>query len=131
MGSKSSNYVSTVETVDNSAINGLASVRGDGNKVNVLDNDAIKDAFAFANKNNDGTNKSLGDVIGVFGSLANKAFESSAKTTSDALKGITSTTGSLNSAITTATTKLQNSGIDPQVILLGVLALVGFMVFKK
>ena len=33
MGSKSSNTVVTTETVDNSAINGLASVRGDGNKV--------------------------------------------------------------------------------------------------
>lgn len=131
MSSKSSSSVVTTETVDNSAVNGLAGVRGDGNITNVTDNESIKDAFAFANKNSDGTAKSLGDVIGVFGSLANKAFDSAAKTTNDALKGVTGSTASLNSAITTAQTKLQNSGLDPQMIILGVLALVAVIAFKK
>lgn len=131
MGSKTSSYVSTSEQVDNSNQQALGAARGDGNIVTVTDNDAIKDAFAFANYNSDGTVKSLGDVIGVFGSLANKAFESASNSTSDALKAASNSSNTLNNAIASATTKLQNSGIDPQMLLLAGAALLGFIIFKK
>lgn len=131
MGSKTSSYVSTNEEIDNSNIQALGAARGDGNTVTVTDNEAIKDAFAFANYNTDGTSKTLGDVIGVFGSLANKAFESASTSTSDALKAASSSAGTLNSAIASATTKLQNNGIDPQMLLLVGAALLGFIIFKK
>lgn len=132
-GSKSSTSSSTTnnEFLDNSNIQALGAARGDNNTVTVTDNDAIKDAFAFAQTNSDGTIKSLGDVLGTFGSLANKAFESASKTTSDALNLSKNSTSSLNDAISNATTKLQNNGIEPQLLIFAALGLVGVILFKK
>lgn len=149
MGSKSSVVTNVTETVDNSAIDAQAGVRGSNNITQILDggalekafaasnsalssnNDAIRQAFTFANHNADGTAKSFGDVMGIFGSLADKAFDNAARQSNNALSAVSSSTNSLNSAIQAAQTKLANSGIDPQMIVLGAMALVAFIVFRK
>lgn len=146
---KSSVVTQVTETVDNSAINGLAGVRGNNNITQVLDADAISgalgfasknadvqskalnDAFAFGKANADTSSKAFGDVMGIFGGLANKAFDSAAKQTSNAMSAVTEGTTKLNSAISTAQTKLANSGIDPQVIVIASLVLAGVIVFVK
>lgn len=132
-GSRSTTTAQTTnnEWLDNSNIQALGAARGDNNVVTVTDNEAIKEAFAFAKTNTDGTAKSLGDVLGTFGSLANEAFKNASKTTSDALNLSKNSTTSLNDAIATATTKLQNNGIDPQVLILAAMGLMTIILFKK
>lgn len=147
MGKKNTNITQIEETVDNSAQNGgVSAVRGDGNVTNVLDADAIasafsfsdaatktalntnssalKEAFSFANNNNTG-------LIGLFGDLANKAFDNANKQTNAALNTVSNSTSTLNSAIQTAQTKLQNNGIDPQKLIFGALLLTAFIVFRS
>lgn len=60
MGSKSS--YSTYEVNDASQVQGLAAVRGDGNTVSVLDGDAIKQAFASADRNSEGLFATIADI---------------------------------------------------------------------
>lgn len=60
MGSKT-NY-QTNEVNDASQVQGLAAVRGDGNSVQVLDGDAIKTAFAAADRNSAGLFSTVADI---------------------------------------------------------------------
>lgn len=135
MGSKTSSYVSTNEHLDNSQVQGVAAVRGDGNTVQLLDNDAIKNALAFANKTADGSAKSTGDLLNVFGSLADRVFGDAAKQSQDTIKRISESSNNVNNAVSSAFnsayTKAQNNGLDPQMIIFAVMALGALFIFKK
>lgn len=80
MGSKSYSSVSTNEQLDNSQVQGVNALRGDGNTFQVLDGEAIKNAFAFGMQNSEGQAKNVGDMLKTFGTVADKtlknAFES-------------------------------------------------------
>lgn len=133
--SSSSSSVTTNEHLDNSQVQGLAAVRGDGNTVQLLDNDAIKNALAFANRTADGNAKSTGDLLNVFGSLADKVFSNAAQQSQDTIKRMSESSNNVNNAVSSAFnaayTKAQNSGIDPQMIIFAVLGLGALFLFKK
>jgi hypothetical protein len=142
MGSKSSSYVSTVENVDNSSTNGLATTRGDGNSVNILDNGAIEKVFQFADRTSEGQAKSIGDVLNTFTTLASKTLDGAYKSGQAAVdavnqnadttaKRLSETTNGLNNAISNAYNSAQNNGYDPQKIVVGVFLLVAFIMYKK
>lgn len=129
MGSKSSSTVITNN--DESQIQALAAVRGDGNTTQILDGDAIKEAFTFGTANSANQSATLGEVLKTVDSLSTKfigaAADNSNATISALQNGLTNATGSIQ----TAYTKANSGGIDPQVVLLGVglLAVLAF-VFK-
>ena len=135
MGSKTNTSISTSEHLDNSQVQGVAAVRGDGNTVQLLDNDAIKNALAFANKTADGSAKSTGDLLNVFGSLADRVFGDAAKQSQDTIKRISESSNNVNNAVSSAFnsayTKAQNNGLDPQMIIFAVMALGALFIFKK
>lgn len=85
MSSKSSSSIVTTENIDNSSLNGLATTRGDGNSVNILDAGAIKDALQFAGRAADGQAAGVGDMLKTFGTLANSTLTNAYKSSQDAL----------------------------------------------
>lgn len=131
MGSKSSNVVQTFTTVDESVIQGLAGVRGDGNTTQVLDGEAIKEAFTFGTAANAGQLQTIGQVLGTIDNLAGKVISAANDNSTSAIKamqsGLSTTSGSIQSAYAQAA----NSGIDPQKALLGLGALAALaFIFK-
>lgn len=132
MASKSTSIVNTNEQLDNSQVQGVNALRGDGNTFQVLDGDAIKNALAFASKTADGQAKSTGDLLSVFGSLVDKAFNNAASQSQETIKRLSESTNNVNNAVTSAYAKAQNLGIDPQFLVMGVMGLgVLFIFFKK
>jgi len=129
MGSKSSTIIDTTNINDESQIQALAAVRGDSNTTQILDGDAIKQAFTFGTANSAGQTQTIGEVLKTVDSLSTKFIESAAansNATIDALQsGMAATTGSIQSAYTRANA----GGMDPQVVLLGVgvLAVLAFI----
>lgn len=128
MGSKSTNIVTT--TNDESQIQALAAVRGDGNTTQVLDGDAIKQAFTFGTTNAANQSATIGEVLKTVDSLSTKfmtsAAENSTATINALQNGLTTATG----GIQTAYTKANSGGLDPQLILLGVGVLTLAFIFK-
>jgi hypothetical protein len=128
MGSKSTNIVATQN--DESQIQALAAVRGDGNTTQVLDGDAIKQAFTFGTASSANQAASLGEVLKTVDSLSTKFMTSAAENsnaTIDALQnGMKTATGSIQ----TAYSKANSGGLDPQLILLGAGVLALAFIFK-
>lgn len=161
MGSKSTSIVNTNEQLDNSQVQGVNALRGDGNTFQVLDGEAIKNAFAFGMQNSEGQAKNVGDMLKTFGTVADKtlknAFESGQEAlgfadkntdksfgfasdvfksfvdgTNDTTKRLAEVGNSANSAIMSAYGRAQNNGLDPQMLVMGALGLgVLFIIFKK
>lgn len=160
MGSKTNTSISTSEQLDNSQVQGVNAIRGDANTLQLLDGDAIKQAFAFGNQNSEGQAKSIGDTLKTFGTLADKtlknAFESGQEAlgfaskasdksygfstdvfksfvdgTKDAQRRLAESGNTANSAVMSAYSRAQNNGLDPQTLMLGALALGALFIFKK
>lgn len=123
MGSKSTSVVQTTTNNEQDTINGLASVKGDANTVNVLDADAIRSAFAFGAGVNDQAGLNLGRLLDTTNSLATLAMTNAAATTSSAIDAMQSGATNTASAINAAYTRSSNSGIDPMMAMLGLGAL--------
>lgn len=128
MGSKSSNTVITSN--DESQVQALAAVRGDGNTTQILDGDAIKQAFTFGTANSANQSATIGEVLKTVDSLSTKFMATAAENsnaTIDALQnGMKTATGSIQ----TAYSKANSGGLDPQLILLGVGVLAMAFIFK-
>lgn len=119
---------SIVETVNNqNQVQGLAALNTQGNSntttTNILDADAIKQAFTYGGQVNAGQSATMSDLFKTVGTLSHDAItaaaENSNKTISALQSGLSSATGSIQSAYAQAA----NSGIDPQKALLGLAAL--------
>lgn len=131
-GSKSStsSTLQTTNNTDSSNIQALAAARGDGNNVQVLDGDAIREAFSFASEKDKTSSKSLGEFLGVFDSLANKMFESAALQNAKALDTVAKSSSNVTSAVESAFSK-SNNALDPQIIIFAIIGLSAFIIFKK
>lgn len=130
---KSTSIVNTTNQQDQ--INGLASLKteGTGNTITtqVLDGDAIKQAFTYGGAVNAGQTQTIDSMFNTVNSLAGKvisaASDNSNKTINALQSGLTSATGSIQSAYAQAA----NSGIDPQKALLALAALAALaFIFK-
>lgn len=131
MGSKSTNWTSTTNNNDESVLQGLAAVRGDNNTTNVLDGDAIKQAFTYGTGVNAGQTQTIGEVLNTVNGLADKLITSASENSRAAIDsmqtGLTSSTGSIRDAYAQAA----NSGIDPQKSLLGIAAIAALVFIFK
>jgi hypothetical protein len=131
MGSKSTVWTSTTTNNDESVLQGLAAVRGDNNTTNVLDGDAIKEAFTFGTGVNAGQTQTIGEVLNTVNGLADKLITSASQNSRDAIEamqsGLASSTGSIKDAYAQAA----NSGIDPQKALLGIAAIAALVFIFK
>lgn len=122
---KSTSIVTTTNEQDQ--LNGLASLKTQGNAntitTQVLDGDAIKQAFTYGGAVNAGQTQTIESLFNTVDSLAGKvitaASDNSNKTINALQSGLSSATGSIQSAYAQAA----NSGIDPQKALLGLAAL--------
>lgn len=122
---KSTSIVTTTNEQDQ--LNGLASLKTQGNAntitTQVLDGDAIKQAFTYGTGVNAGQTQTIDSLFRTVDSLAGQvitaASDNSNKTISALQSGLASATGSIQGAYAQAA----NSGIDPQKALLGLAAL--------
>lgn len=128
MGSKSTNIVTTLN--DESQVQALAATRGDGNTTQILDGDAIKQAFTFGTASSANQAASLGEVLKTVDSLSTKVIGAAADNSNATIKalqnGMVTATGSIQSAYS----KANSGGLDPQLILLGVGVLALAFIFK-
>lgn len=130
--SKSSTTYNQTEANDSSQVLGLAAVKGDRNITQILDADAIKESYAYAAKVGDNTSNNISSLLNTVENVAGKALstanENSSKTISALQSGLSQASGSIQ----TAYAKAQNSGIDPQTIMLGLAALTAAVfIFRK
>lgn len=123
MGSKSSSTVVTTTQNEQDTIQGLSAVKGDGNTVSILDAGAIKDALAFGAAVNDQNGLNIGRLLSTVDNTVGQVLGTVAQNSADTVKAMQSGMSGTAAAINSAYTKSQNSGIDPQMVLLGVGAL--------
>ncbi len=116
---------------DESALNAVTGVRGDGNTISVLDGNSIKEALGFASRVGDNTSNNIGQVLGVIDSVASKAMQNSIDSGNKVIQSLQSGLSNANNAIQTAYTKANSGGIDPQMLLFGVVGLVALLIWKK
>lgn len=129
MGSKSSTIIDTTNINDESQIQALAAVRGDSNTTQILDGDAIKEAFRFGTGTATGQSQTIGEVLKTVDSLSTKFIESAAANSNATISALQSGMNATTGSIQTAYTKANSGGMDPQVVLLGVgvLAVLAFI----
>ncbi len=128
MGSKSSNTVLTNN--DESQVQALAAVRGDGNTTQVLDGDAIKQAFTFGTANSANQSATIGEVLKTVDSLSTQFIGAAAENSNATIKALQNGMATATGSIQTAYTKANSGGLDPQLIMLGVGVLVLAFIFK-
>lgn len=121
MGSKTS--VKTTNISDQSQVNGLAAVRGDGNTTTILDGDAIKLSYQYASQVNDNNSNNIGQVLNTIDSVTGRAFAASADQSNKAISALQDGISKTANGIQTAFAKSQNAGIDPQMLLMGLAGL--------
>ena len=115
MGSK----VNTVTNTDNSVIDALAATRGDNNVTQILDAGAIRRAYEYASRVGDNTSNNIGQLLGTFESLAGQTLKQSSEQTKNTLSALQDGFRTSANSIQDAYTKQQNSGLDPQILFLG------------
>lgn len=127
MGSKTN--INTTNVNDQSQIQALAAVRGDGNTTNILDGDAIKLSYQYASQVNDNSSNNIGMALNTIDSVTGRAFAASADQSNKAISALQDGISKTADGIQTAFAKSQNAGIDPQMLLLGLAGLlaVGWM----
>lgn len=124
MGSKSSTTVTTTTNNDQSQIQALAAVRGDGNTTNILDGDSIRESYAYSAKVNDNNSNNINSLLGTVDSVAGKAIAANAATSSETIKALQDGMSQVSGSVQAAYSKAANGGVDPQMILLAVGAVV-------
>lgn len=125
MSSKSYSTVTTTTTNEQDQIQGLnaSKVNGDGNTVSMLDGDAIKNALAFGAAVNDQSGVNIGRLLNTVDTTVGQVLGTIAKNSQDTVAAMQSGLSGTAAAINTAYSKSNNSGIDPQMVLLGLGAL--------
>lgn len=131
MGSKSSTTVTTTTNNDQSQIQALAAVRGDGNTTNILDADAIRESYAYAAKVNDNTTNNITALLGTVDSVAGKAIAANASTSSETIKALQDGMSQVSGSVQAAYSKAANGGVDPQMALLAIGAVVAIGIIFK
>lgn len=119
----------TSNTSDQSQVNGLAAVRGDGNTVSIMDGDAIKESYAYAAKVNDSNSNNLAGLFSVVDSVAGKAIAANTESSSKTIAALQQGLSLSASGIQTAYAASQNGGIDPKtgLMILGAVLAVAFI----
>lgn len=121
MGSKTN--INTTNVNDQSQIQALAAVRGDGNTTNILDGDAIKLSYQYASQVNDNNSNNIGQVLNTIDSVTGRAFAASAEQSNKAISALQDGISHTANGIQLAYSKAQNQGFDPQMLLLGLAGL--------
>lgn len=121
--------VVTNSSSDQSQVNGLAAVRGDGNTVSILDGDAIKESYAYAAKVNDSNSNNLAGLFSVVDSVAGKAIAANTESSSKTIAALQQGLSLSANGIQTAYAASQNGGIDPKtgLMILGAVLAVAFI----
>lgn len=131
MSSKSNSVIQTTTNNDESQIQALNAIRGDNNTTSVLDGDAIKASYAYAAKVGDNTSNNIGQVLNTIDSVAGKAIAGNADTSSKTIKALQDGMSQVSGSVQAAYAKSANGGVDPQMVLLGIGALVAVaFIFK-
>lgn len=115
MGSK----VNTVTSTDNSVQDALAATRGDNNVTQILDAGAIRRAYEYASRVGDNTSNNIGQLLNTFESVAGQTLKASSEQTKNTLSALQDGFRTSANSIQDAYTKQQNSGLDPQILFLG------------
>lgn len=131
MGSKSNSIITTNTSNDQSQIQALAAVRGDGNTTNILDGDAIRESYAYSAKVNDTSANSLTAMMGAMNSVASLAIQSNAASSNQTIKALQDGMSQVSGSVQAAYSKSANGGVDPQMLMLGIGAIVALaFIFK-
>lgn len=123
--------VITTTSTDNSVIDALAGVRGDGNITQILDAGAIKDSYSYASRVGDNTSTNINNLLGVFDSVAGKTLQASSDSSKNTLQALQGGYKDAQNAIQDAYTKAANSGLDPQKLVIGIGVIVVIYIFMS
>lgn len=126
MGSK----VNTVTSTDNSVQDALAATRGDNNVTQILDAGAIRSAYEYASRVGDNTSNNIGQLLNTFESVAGQTLKQSSEQTKNTLSALQDGFRTSANSIQDAYTKQQNSGLDPQMLFIGLGVIAIFWIMK-